>query len=74
MIIDFRFLEDIDDEVKRVRGIEQLCAHAINLSIDHPNMFKIVQLLGMISLTNIAILPIKIDSYKPMIDRYNIQD
>ncbi len=74
MTIDFSFLEYIDDEVKRVRAIEQLCVNAIKLSIEHPNMFKMVQLLGMISITNIGILPIQIDTYKPMIDRYNLQD
>lgn len=74
MTIDFNFLNNIDDETKRIRAIEQLCVHAIKLSIEHPNMLKMVQLLGMISITNIGILPIQIDTYKPMIDRYNLQD
>lgn len=74
MTIDFSFLTEITDELERVRAIEALCQIGVVLTKDHPNLFQIQDLFGMISLLNIAVLPIRLDAFKPMINRLQIED
>lgn len=74
MIIDFSFLTEITDELERVRAIEALCQIGVRLTKDHPNLFQIQELFGMISLLNISVLPIKLEAFRPMINRLQIED
>lgn len=74
MTIDFSFLTEITDELERVRAIEALCQIGVRLTKDHPNLFQIQELFGMISLLNISVLPIKLEAFRPMINRLQIED
>lgn len=74
MTIDFSFLTEIKDELERVRAIEALCQIALVLTKEHPNLLLIQELFGMISLLNIAVLPVRLDAFRPMINRLEIED
>ncbi len=74
MIIDFSFLTEVTDELERVRAIEALCQIGLVLTKDHPNLFQIQGLFGMISLLNIAVLPVRLEAFRPMINHLQIED
>lgn len=74
MTIDFSFLTEITDELERVRAIEALCHIGLVLTKDHPNLFKIQELFGMISLLNIVVLPVRLEAFRAMINRLQIED
>ncbi len=74
MTIDFSFLTEVTDELERVRAIEALCQIGLVLTKDHLNLFQIQELFGMISLLNIAVLPVRLEAFRPMINHLQIED
>lgn len=78
MTIDFSFLTEITNELERVRAIEALCHIGLTLTKDQPYVFqtnnRVQELFGMISLLNIAVLPVRLDAFRPMINRLQIED
>lgn len=74
MTIDFSFLNEIKTELERVRAIEALCQIGFTVIINDLKFGKVQALFAMISLLNITNLPIRLDAFKPMLNRLEIED